>query len=262
MKQKGIGRGRFRRLATYRRRMLAIIAFVSLIGGCAMFLVARASIERAALPALSARPAGVGQQPIAQKPQSLASRLALQPEADRMRRRLGQRFLTGGREVMVMVGTLIVSGESQPIRITRTQSDDGEHVEITLGGRSNALSWDQRLGARSGGALVSQADRALVERLALDSVDQFILAQLRGASYYTVARCVRPAEAGDKDDYEGPVWDVIRIGEPAGSSVQSASRTYLVNSANGLLDKVISKDPSGELTAEISEWANRNGETT
>ena len=44
-----------------------------------------------------------------------------------------------------------------------------------------------------------------------DPPDQFVLAQLRGSSYYTVARNVRPA--GATDGYAGPLWNVVRIDE-------------------------------------------------
>jgi hypothetical protein len=40
----------------------------------------------------------------------LQGRLSLQPEADRFRRKLGERFLKPGRELTVITGTLTVSG--------------------------------------------------------------------------------------------------------------------------------------------------------
>jgi hypothetical protein len=180
-----------------------------------------------------------------------------------MRRRLGQRFLASGREVTVMTGMLTIGTDRQPVRVTRTMDDDGERIEVAVGGRGSVLTWDQTAGASSSGRAAAGTDRSVVERLALDSVDEFIMAQLRGGSYYTVARNVRPAEAGDSEDYAGPVWDVVRVAETddnANVRAQSPWRLYLINSVTGLLEKVVSKEPGGDVTAEISEWGNRGGE--
>jgi hypothetical protein len=192
----------------------------------------------------------------------LTGRLALQPEADRMRRRLGQRFLTPGREVSAIVGTLSIGADRQSISITRTQDEDGEQVQISIGGRSTALTWDQSTGASLDGKSASGGDRALIERLALDSVDQFIMAQLRGASYYTVARDVQPASAQAPDAYEGPVWDVVRVTEPQNAGVKplSLSRHYFINSETGQLERVVSDEQGQTVVAELSGWTTQAGE--
>ena len=98
----------------------------------------------------------------------------------------------------------------------------------------------------------------------MDSADQFVLAQLRGAAYYNTARLVRPVEAGGDDIYTGPVWNVVRLSEPAGVTrirPQSLWRLYYINSATGLVDKVLSQEQGQIVTAELSGWANQGGET-
>jgi hypothetical protein len=179
-----------------------------------------------------------------------------------MRRRLGQRFLVPGREVSVIVGTLSIGADRQSISITRTQDDDGEQVQISIGGRPTALTWDQSTGASLDGKSASGGDRALIERLALDSVDQFIMAQLRGASYYTVARDVQPASAQAPDAYEGPVWDVVRVTEPQNTRVKplSLSRHYFINSETGQLERVVSDEQGQTVVAELSGWTAQAGE--
>ncbi|MEK6304173.1 MAG: hypothetical protein AABO41_26090 [Acidobacteriota bacterium] len=192
----------------------------------------------------------------------LTGRLALQPEADRMRRRLGQRFLAAGREVSVITGTLTIGAERQSISITRNQGDDGERVEVSIDGRPAALGWDHTTGASLGGSSASGSDRALIERLALDSVDEFIIGQLRGASYYMVARNVQPASAAGHEAYEGPVWDVVRVTEPQDSGVKplSLSRHYFINSDTGLLERVVSDEQGQIVVAELSGWTTQAGE--
>ena len=193
----------------------------------------------------------------------LQNRLALQPEADKFRRRLGQRFLTTGREMSVLVGALNLGSERYTARITRRQDDDDERLTITLNGGGPALTWSGLNGAMSGGSAATGAQRSLLERLALDSPDQFILAQLRGSAYYTTARMVRPSEAGGSDNYAGPMWNVIRVSEPSAltqNKPQSLWRLYYINTATGLIDKVISEEQGQTIVAELSGWVTQNGE--
>jgi hypothetical protein len=90
------------------------------------------------------------------------------------------------------------------------------------------------------------------------------LAQLRGASYYTVGRNVRPAEIGGADGYTGPMWDIVRVAELTSaetqSTEQSQGRLYYINTATGLIDKVVSAEQDGTIEAELSNWAAINGE--
>lgn len=193
-----------------------------------------------------------------------SGRLALQPEADRLRRRLGQRFLEQGQEVTSVTGTLTIGTERQTLRITRTQGEDGERIEIALGGRPAVLAWDSARGATSEGKTASGSDQSLIERIALDSADQFIMAQLRGASYYTVARAVQPASAAGPDAYEGPVWDVVRVTEPQDERLKqplSRSRHYFINSWTGQLERIVSDEQGETIIAELSGWATQAGES-
>lgn len=197
------------------------------------------------------------------QPSRLQAKLALQPEADRFRRRLGERFTKPGRESATLVGTLSVGAQQYQVRIVRTQKDDGEALEVALGGGPASLTWNANEGAKSGASLANGVERPLIERLALDSPDQFIQAQLRMASYYTIARNVMPAEAHGGDDYTGPVWDVVRVIEPKGEGgglPLSPVRHYFLNSSTGLLEKVVSDEQGQTIVAELSGWTNQGGE--
>lgn len=189
--------------------------------------------------------------------------LSMQPEAFKMSRTLGERFLSSHREVSVMIGTLTIGTERQHIQIYRRQNDHGETVEISIGNGPVALSWSNTEGSRASDRAASENERMLIERLALDSIDQFVLAQLRGASYRTIARNVMPAEAGGADNYTGPVWDIIRIDDPEQDSQKrplSTWRLYYVNSETGLIDKVVS-EPAGErIETHFSSWIEQAGE--
>jgi hypothetical protein len=189
--------------------------------------------------------------------------LSMQPEALKISRKLGQRFLSSRREVSVMMGTLTIGTERQHIQVYRRQNDHGERVQIVIGNGSVALSWSETEGSRASNRAASESERVLIERLALDSVDQFVLAQLRGASYYTVARNVMPAEAGGADDYRGPVWDIVRVDDPETDAQKqpfSKWRLYYLNTQTGLIDKVISEVHGERIETNFADWTDEGGE--
>lgn len=246
------------------RRWAAIAAL--LLGSVLLSAVVRAYNHRTpndislTKPSASAR---LPQENSAPQLGRLHARLAFQPVADRVRRRLGQRFLAPGLEQSIMVGILTIGSEQRLLRIVRTQNDEGERVEIALGGSTASLTWTAMEGARSAGNVANQNEQSLIERLALDSPDQFVLAQLRGASYFTVAQDAKPPGAAATDDYAGPLWDLIRVAEPqreAFSKPQSLWRLYHFNSLTGLLDKVISQEGGDVIEANFSGWVNQGGE--
>jgi hypothetical protein len=186
--------------------------------------------------------------------------LSLQPEAFNLSRRLGKRFSPNKRAQSVLVGTLIVGAERQVVRVVRRQTDDSEQVEINLAGSRNPLTWDAVQGAKEAGEGAG-SKRVLIERLVLDSPDQFVLAQLRGASYQTVARNVRPEEAGD--NYAGPLWNVVRVNDPQRDGQKRANslwRLYYINIRTGLIDKIVSEVDGERIEATLSGWTEVNGE--
>src|SRR5690349_14121938 len=93
--------------------------------------------------------------PVVQKPSRnhLHNLLSLQPQASRMRRKLGQRYVNPGREISVVVGQLTVGNERHSSRITRTQGDGGEQVRIELDGTAETLRWTPKDGAKLAGRL-------------------------------------------------------------------------------------------------------------
>jgi hypothetical protein len=176
-------------------------------------------------------------------------------------RRLGWRFLGAGKEVSVLAGTLTTGSDSRHVVIRRVRGEGGERVEVTLTGRGR-LTWDAGQGALVAGRPADAETRAIVERLALDGADQFVLAQTRGASYHTVARRARPDEGGS-DGYTGPLYDLVRVGEPrreGDSGTASGWRLYYLSSVTGLLEKVVSEEGGERVEAALSGWVERAGE--
>ena len=186
--------------------------------------------------------------------------LSLQPEALKLARRLGTRFLADKNTTSVVVGNLSTGSEVRTVGMTRKQSEDGESVEIRVEG-SAVLTWDATQGALTAGQRATGSDRQLIERLVFDSPDQFVLMQFRGASYYTVARSVRPVDA--PDGYDGPLWTIVRVDDPERDEAKKAAsrwRLYYVNTGTGLIDRIESEVEGQRIVAEISSWTEQNGE--
>lgn len=135
-------------------------------------------------------------------------------------------------------------------------------MAVSLGADQPDIVWTAGTGGLANGASIGDEDRAIIERIVLDSPDQFVQAQVRGASYITIGRSVRPQEAG-AGGYSGPTWNVIMVAEPqsiASASPLSRARFYYINTATGLLDRVVSKENGETIVAEFSGWTKVNGE--
>ena len=178
-----------------------------------------------------------------------------------MSRRLGSRFSQSKRHQSVLVGRLTLNSNQHVVQVTRTPADDGENVEVKIAGLSKLLTWDGARGARSANERATDSDRLLIERLVLDSPDQFVLAQLRGASYSTIGRNVRAEKADDNNKVA--LWNIIRVGDPQrDEATQAASswRLYYVNAETGLIDRIESELEGDRIVAELSGWTDQNGE--
>jgi hypothetical protein len=190
-----------------------------------------------------------------------ARNLALQPEAQQVARHLGKRFHAGTLSTTVLIGGLTVAGSEQPMTITRRQSKTGETVELLIGNRS--ITWSDQEGTKSTSGLPTDTERLLVERLTLDSPDEFVLAQLRGASYFTFVRNLRPTNAGE--NYRGPLWTLIRVSEPQGDDrVRPLSlwRIYYLNVQTGLPDRIQYQLNGYDIRVDFADWTEQNGEKT
>ena len=207
-------------------------------------------------------------QPATSQPMSVSTaskprlrNLSLQPAALAVARRLGTRFGHGNRTQSTIIGTLTIGTETRMVRTVRTQTDDGEQIEIDAAGTGGVLTWDANRGAFSGASRAQGTERDLIERLVFDSPDQFVLAQLRGASYFTIARNVRPTDAGE--NYRGPLWNIVRVNDPDNNEVrqpQSRWRLFYINAVTGLIDRIESESQGQRIVTEISGWADVNGE--
>ena len=188
--------------------------------------------------------------------------LSLQPEAFKLSRRLGNRFASSRQSSSTLAGTLVTGTLQQDVNVVRRQTSGGEDVGIGVAGAAATLTWSDVDGPKASNSTLNEGQRMLIERLVLDSPDQFVLAQLRGASYYTAARNVR-ADLGGRDNYEGPLWDVIRVDEPAADDTRrplSNSRLYYINVQTGLIDKIVSEVRGEKIEANVLQWIDQGGE--
>ena len=236
----------------FRTFVLCIVVAVVLAGTASAYLITRAARGSAA----------PSTQNLAPPPNTRGPRnLSLHPEAAGVSRRLGKRFHPSSRAVSSSLGSLTIAGTQQPITVVRRQTQSGETVELLFETRS--LTWSEREGPKAVSGLTTELERLLIERLVFDSPDQFVLAQLRGASYFTVARNVRPSDA--VDGYSGPLWHLVRVSEPQGDEnlrPLSPWRIYYLNVQTGLPDRVEYQLNGQQIRAEFLAWSEQNGEKT
>ncbi|HJT67969.1 MAG TPA: hypothetical protein VJ749_16035 [Pyrinomonadaceae bacterium] len=189
------------------------------------------------------------------------SRISLQPQALNLARRLGKRFvgLASGRSLLR--GSIITGAETRDVRISRWSTEAGEAVEVSLDGPHGPLNWMAHGGIVTPLPGASAADGEVVERLLADSPDRFVLAQLEGASYSTIARNVRPATASEGE--EAPLWEVVRVDDPQPDKTGNAGsrwRLYYLNVRTGLIDRVVSQWRGETVEARFLDWTSYSGE--
>lgn len=224
-------------------------ASVALLGFVASVILGRASTE----------PSPPANNNVAQRLPNKIGNLRLQPEAAALNRRLGNRFKSGSAR-SVFAGNLTVGSNQQPITIIRSQTDSGEIAELILARRR--FLWSDAEGLKGTNDAPTEAERLLLERLVFDSPDQFVLAQLRGASYQTIVRNLRPTDAAD--DYTGPLWTMVRINDPETAqraAPKSPWRLYFINSITGLIDRIECDVDGQRVEASILQWTEQNGQT-
>jgi hypothetical protein len=234
-------------------------ALVILTLGLIVIVGARSGLfkKRQPVPQISAPTFLQGQGRNNRKPQ--ARNLSFQREAVKLARAVGKRFDSNKRSTSVLVGTLRIGSEQKQVQTKREQTDEGEKVEFKLSGGGGTLNWNPDQGALSAGSRAGGSDRDLIERLVLDSPDEFVLAQLRGASYTTVATHVRLSADGPTN---GKLWNVVRVDDPQTDEAKRALspwRLFYINVLSGLIDRIESDFHGQQLTAEFI-WTEVNGE--
>lgn len=244
-----------------RQSKIAIVVVVILGLGVLAYVGGRTALKSRSSTPRVASPTFVQNRGGAEKSYKRARNLSLQPEAFNMGLRLGSRFMSDGKHVSIVMGTVTIGFEHHAVQLKRLQTDDGEQIDIKLTGGPDTFTWDASQGSMSSGRRAGAKDRELIENLVLDSPDQFVLAQLRGATYDIVARNVRPVDAGD--NYSGSLWNVVRVGEPEADDSkrpQSRWRLYYINTKTGLIDRIESEDNQGEKTTAQISWSKVNAE--
>ena len=232
-----------------RKVVVCVWSLVFLVCAFCVALVSRNLSASAGQPASQNRPSG--------KP----GNLSLQPAAFKLSRLLGKRFTPSRESSATIVGTVTAGGTERNVNIGRRQTPTGEDVTIGMAGEPGTLAWNDTEGAKAIGSRLDEAQQTLIERIVLDHPDQFVLAQLRGASYHTVAHNVR-ADVGGGENYTGPLWDVVRVDDSqtqATLRLTSTSRLYYINVQTGLIDKIVSELKGETIAANILEWADQSG---
>ena len=231
------------------------------VGGVCLVVVACVASAVVLITRASGESSSVVQNSRSSKVNKGHRNLSLQPEASRVARQLGKRFWAVSRAVSASSGQLSIGGTQEPVTIIRRQTEDGETVELNRANR--AVTWSAGEGTNANAGVASENERLLMERLILDSPDNFVLAQLRGASYFIVARNIRPTDA--IDGYDGPLWNLVRVDETQRDErlrPLSTWRIYYINVQTGLPDRVEYQLNGKEIRAEFLDWTDQQGDKT
>lgn len=229
------------------KTVLSVVVFFGIAASAtSAFLITRAA------------PSTQDPEPATQPPKA-HKKLLLQPEALRVSRQLGKRFEATDSAATTSIGQLTFSGSQQPVTIVRRQTEAGERVQFGFGTRE--VTWSDQEGIKAVVGIPTPMERLLAERLLLDSPDQFVLAQLRGASYFTMARNVRADDA--VDDQISPGWTQVRVTDPEDEQnprLTSSWRIYYINSTTRLIDRIVSEWNGRTVEARILQWVEEKGE--
>src|SRR5690349_16723737 len=131
------------------------IAFLSCAAGA--IVISRNVAVSAGQTLTQARPAGQ------------VRNLSLQPEAFKLSRRLGSRFMPSRQLTSMLFGTLTTGNMQQNVSITRQQTSNGENVQVATTGEPAVLAWTDDESSNAPGSTLSEAQQTLLERLALDN---------------------------------------------------------------------------------------------
>jgi len=177
---------------------------------------------------------------------------------------LGDRLEKRGKERLTFTGVLRLAADSQPRQIGATlEFPDRIRVVLQNGPQNRLLTFDGDE-TKAGSVPPANDELDLIETLAYDSAEHFFAAQTQGSAMRFLGTRFR-TDDGSAADYDGPYYDVYKIGDQVKASGQERlAKLYYFNSDTLLLERVtyvINRDGSEvNVETKLSDWRELEGQ--
>lgn len=162
----------------------------------------------------------------------------ISPEYAQIFRVLGTRLQTPGKERLVVTGALTQPAKVASATNVQVVSDiSGQlHVAWNTGGSVSSVAFNGQSLSDSGGS-ANQADQALADTLAGDTVEHFLLGQKSGYATRVLAWHARVASSPVSSPAYCDVYQVVDLGTATAQSAGQV-KTYCFDSTTHLLSSV------------------------
>jgi hypothetical protein len=247
------------------RRHSAKLALALLMAVSVVALVTFTARAWWAKPSSTARQdAAIAQPTPRADPNGYIRRGLLRPQLRDALQALGDRLERPGRERLTLVGTLRRQGGPQAIPFRLFLELPHRMRLEEQGSQPRVIGFDGSNGWVLG-AVLSNADREMIETLVFDSADHFFLAQTQGFATRALGPRFR-LDDGKTPNYTGPFYDIYQVGDRIGigSAVRGQPKLFFFNSDTLLLERVryqIERNGSPvKVEVQISNWQRSSGQ--
>lgn len=201
----------------------------------------------------------------ARKREAYVRRSALSPKLVWHLKAMGDRLEKPGRERLSVTGTLTRVNDSQTQEVVAV-FEFPERLRLTLqtGHQTRMVTFDGEQVKAVGNPLDS-VEQDLIETLVYGSPEHFFNTQMQGQATRFLGSRFR-LDDGSTDNYEGPYYDVYKVGEQIRVATEPTERLklYYFNSETLLLERVSYEIDRNGSTVQVEErlggWTKEQGQ--
>jgi hypothetical protein len=172
-------------------------------------------------------------------------------------RAMGNRIRTSGKEQIALDGTFTDAAGSRPARVTLDLAGYVRLDGVRADGQPILFDGDA---ARAGGYVLTDADQAVLDAFAVDSIEAMLGQVARGASFRLLGRGFGP-DPSKPEQAGGPVFDILEVSgpRPTRGDHPEETRRYYFDNPTGLLMSVRHTDGFRKLETRFAGWAELDG---
>lgn len=177
---------------------------------------------------------------------------------------MGRRLQDGGKERLMLNGTLRVGGQGSPVPVRVTRELGDKIYFERRGDARSSLSFNGQRTAKTGD-VSGISDESLLETLINDSTEHFFAGQAQGLPTRFLGFRFR-LDDGTDENYTGPFYDVYQVEDQVrvGGELRQQVKLYHFNSDTRLLERVRYQITRGGVPVDVevvlSDWQMVQGE--